>query len=172
MKKRSLTILLILFFLGIAAYLTSKIWSINKQNKVVSAQKQSLPDFYFYSPYSTLKDKQIIDKGIPVCIIHFNTKCEHCQEEAKLINKCIKQFKNAQIILVSPNPPSEILTFSDRYGLNKHPQIIILWDKEKKFEEWFGHAPFPSTYIYNKTHKLLKEYHGEVKIEAIAKYLD
>ncbi|MFM6993890.1 MAG: peroxiredoxin family protein [Sediminibacterium sp.] len=172
MSKRGLILLILLFFLGITAYLTSKIWNINKQNSKARIERQSLANFSFYTLDSTLKNKQIIERGIPVCVIHFNTECEHCQEEAKLIHMHIKQFKNAGIIMVSPNPPIEIRVFSQQYGLDQYPQIILLWDKEKKFQQWFGNAPFPSTYIYNKAHQLVKEYRGEVKIEAISKYLD
>ena len=73
--------------------------------------------------------------------------------------------------MVSPNNIADIMSFAKENELQKYPQIIILQDKNYQFISYFGNAPFPSTYIYNQKHKLVKEYHGGVKIEAITKYL-
>jgi hypothetical protein len=74
--------------------------------------------------------------------------------------------------MVAPNSPLEISSFIKHYGISQHPEIIVLWDKENRFVNWFGPSPFPSMYIYDSKQHLVKEYHGEVKIEAITRYLN
>jgi hypothetical protein len=74
--------------------------------------------------------------------------------------------------MVAPNSPSDIISFTREYGISQHLEIIVLWDKENRFVDWFGPSPFPSMYIYDSKQHLVKEYHGEVKIEAITKFLN
>lgn len=168
--RKTLLIVGSLLFTGALVFMSLKIVSKSKENERVKTSRQQLPDFLFYNLHFLLSEQRT-PKGIPVCIVYFNTECDHCHNEAEQINKHITDFKNAEIVMVSPNPPKDILAFSNQYQLSKHKQITLLWDKDDKFRSWFGNASFPSVYIYNKDYHLMKEYHGEVKIEAITKYL-
>lgn len=173
MRKKSLGIILVLAcFVGIICFLGYKIVERQSQNEKINLTKEYLPKFEFYQLDSDKYLSTTINKNSPVIIIHFNTECEHCQAEAQLISQNIKAFKNVQLIMVSPNSPSEISSFMEQYGVNQHPEITVLWDKDYRFIDWFGHSPFPSVYIYNKVQHLVKEYHGEVKIKAITKYFN
>ncbi|MDA9555153.1 redoxin domain-containing protein [Pelobium sp.] len=173
MRKKSLVIILLLAcFVGITCFLVNKIVERQSQNEEIKLTKEYLPKFEFYQLDSAIYLSTSIKKNIPLIIIHFNTECEHCQAEVQLISQNIKVFKNAQIIMVAPNAPSEINSFMEQYGIKQHSKINVLWDKYYHFIDWFGHSPFPSVYIYNKGQHLVKEYHGEVKIEALTKYLN
>lgn len=72
--------------------------------------------------------------------------------------------------MVSFNTIADIKKFALQYGLN-YPNITFLQDPKLQFSTWFGKTSVPAVYIYNAQHKLVKEYHGETKIEAIIKYL-
>jgi peroxiredoxin len=169
--KKLIIVLIAFFCTGFVVFFATMTFKINKKNEQGLLLKQTLPNFKFYTLGQTLFDKTLITPNTPVVIIYFNTDCDHCHEEAKLIITHIKQFKNAPIIMVSPNNIADIKSFAKENGLKKYPQIIVLQDKNYQSINYFGNAPFPSTYIYNQKHKLVKEYHGEVKIEAITKYL-
>jgi hypothetical protein len=171
MRKKGLIIITILaVFTSIICFLGYKIVEKQTKNEAIKSIKTTLPNFEFYNLDGAKNTNS--KENISHIIIHFNTECEHCQEEAKLIHENIIAFKNAQIIMVAPNTPQEISAFTKQYGIAQHPEIWVLWDKDHHFVDWFGSSPFPSVYIYNRKQKLVKEYHGEVKIEAITKYIN
>ncbi len=104
-------------------------------------------------------------------IIYFHSECDHCQYEAKEISKNFKRFENYQLLMISYEAVDSIINFKEKYKLN-HDNITFLHDKEYKFEEIFGHTPIPTSFIYNRNQELVKVFKGEVKIEALLKYLE
>lgn len=68
--------------------------------------------------------------------------------------------------MVSFNTINEIKVFAKQYGLN-YPNLTFLQDPKYEFKKWFGKTSVPAVFVYNAQHKLVKEYHGETKIEAI-----
>ncbi|RZL32280.1 MAG: redoxin domain-containing protein [Pedobacter sp.] len=171
MKRRIILLTCLIFFLtGFTGFMVYKIVKTKKQNNAVAAIKQTLPNFTFYKLDSVETGNTFIENDKAVCIFYFNSDCEHCQYEAKEINKNIALFKNAQIVMVSFNTIKEIKDFSKQYNLN-HPNVTFLQDPKLEFKKWFGETSVPAVFIYNAKHQLVKEYHGETKIEAITKYL-
>ena len=171
-RKAIIVILGLAFFIGVLGFLGYRIIDKQNQNEKIKLSKEYLPTFEFYDLDSTIYSTSLKDKSLPIVIIHFNTECDHCQSEALLIHQNFKAFTSAQLVMVAPNNPKDILAFIATYGISKHKEIIVLWDKDKRFVSLFGPSQFPSVYIYSKEHRLLKEYHGEVKIEAITKYIN
>ena len=173
MRKKGLIIVAILaVFSVIICFLGYQIIVKQTKNEEIKSIKAKLPNFEFYHLDATKFRSSQLNANRSHIIIYFNIDCDHCQAEAKLIHDNIKAFENAQIIMVAPNTPKEILAFTKQYGIAQHPEITVLWDKDYRFIDWFGSSPFPSVYIYNQEQKLVKEYHGEVKIEAITKYIN
>lgn len=167
----------IIFLTGLAialacftGFMVYKIVKTKKDNAAVVITKQTLPNFTFYNLDSVATSNKFITKGKPVCIFYFNADCEYCEYEATAINKNIKLFKSTQIVLVSFNTIKEIKDFQKEYNLN-FPNITFLQDPKHEFKTWFGKTNIPAVFIYNSKHQLVKEYHGETKIEAITKYL-
>ena len=168
--KKKIIICLGLLALSLGAFLAFKIGKKYNHNKEVALQKQSLPIFQFYSQDLKVFSAKELKKNKAVCIFYYNADCEHCQHEASHISKTIAAFKYTQVLMVSTNTPKETAVFSKTYKLND-AGFIWLYDKGYSFYKWFGESVTPSVYIYNADHKLVKEYIGEVKIEAIIKYL-
>lgn len=169
--KKKIVIILIIFVVGFASFLVTKIVLKNNQNSLIALQKQNLPDFAFYN-----QDLQVFSSGqlkpqVSVCIFYYNAECEHCQYEAAQISKNIDAFKNTQVIMISTNLPGETAVFQGKYNL-KNTGFLWLYDKDYAFYKWFGQSIAPSVYIYNEDHKLVKEYRGEIKIEAVLKHLN
>lgn len=161
-------VLAILFITS--GYMIFKIIKKREALDNIAITKQTLPNFTFYTLDSIATTNNFIQKDKPVCVFYFNADCEHCQYEAKEINKNIGLFKSTQIVMVSFNAISEIKQFAKLYGLN-YPNITFLQDPKYEFKNWFGKTSVPAVFIYNAQHQLVKEYHGETKIEAIIKYL-
>lgn len=171
MRKRIIFLKFLVFTLTIfTGYVVFKIVKTKKQNNAAAITKQTLPNFTFYNLDSVATTNNFIAKGKPVCIFYFNADCEHCQYEAKEINKNITLFNDIQIVMVSYNTQKEIKVFKQEYKLN-YPNIAFLQDPNYQFKNWFGKTSVPAVFIYNAKHQLVKEYHGETKIEAIIKSL-
>ncbi len=170
MKKKIIVVLGILA-LCLTGLLTFKTVQKYKKKKAVAIRKQTLPAFQFYNQDLKQFNARQLKMDIPVCIFYYNAECDHCQYEATEIRKHIEAFKNIQVIMVSTNTPKETTQFVNEYQLKEYGFITWLYDKDYSFYKWFGQSVTPSVYIYNKQHKLMKEYTGEVKISAVLQYL-
>lgn len=171
MNKKTIFLAGLAIFLAcFTGFMVYKIVKTKKQNIAVAIAKQTLPNFTFYNLDSVAINNKFIANNQPVCIFYFNADCEYCQYEATAINKNIALFKNTQIVMVSFNTIKEIKEFQKEYKLN-YPNITFLQDPNHEFKQWFGKTSIPAVFIYNAKHQLVKEYHGETKIEAITKYL-
>jgi len=158
--------------LTIVCFLVFKINQKYTKNKLAETLRKSMPAFVLYDqnlkPFSATRQ---VKPGVSVCVFYYDADCDHCQYEATQIGNHIADFKNMQIFMVSTNPPAATKIFSSSYKLAQYPFITWLYDKDYNFYNWFGQAVTPSVYIYNKEHQLIKAYTGEVKIEALVKYL-
>lgn len=170
MKKKIIVVLGILA-LCLAGILIFEILQKYKKKQTVALRKQTLPGFQFYSQDLQQFNAGQLKLGIPVCIFYYNAECNHCQYEATEIRKQINAFKNVQVVMVSTNLPKETTQFINQYQLKGYGFITWLYDKDYSFYKWFGQSLTPSVYIYNKQHKLVKEYIGEVKISAVLQNL-
>jgi peroxiredoxin len=166
MKKSLIKILAILTCL-IAIILLYKTIIIIQKNNQIAIVKQSLPKFQFYTQDLKLFNYQKVLFNKPVCIFYYNAGCEYCQDEAKHLQQNIAHFNKIQILMISTNLPKETKRFEEEYRLNEYKNIIWVYDKDFSFYKWFGNTVTPSVFIYNDKHILLKEYRGEVKIQAI-----
>lgn len=171
MKTRGI-IILTAFTCLLAGFLVYKIITKNASNQEIAISKQTLPPFSFYSQDLKAFNSTSVDKDKSICIFYYNAECDHCQYEAKQLRLNIDAFKEAQILMVSTNKPSETQKFAIDYQLTGYPFIIWVYDKDFNFYKWFGNAVAPSVYIYNNKQHLVKQYSGEVKIEAILRSLN
>jgi thiol-disulfide isomerase/thioredoxin len=105
-------------------------------------------------------------------IIYFHPECEHCQYEVQEIYKYKDSFEFTNIFMISPAQEEEIKQFNNKYKLSTIKCLSLLWDKNNEFEHYFGKTTFPTVFIYNSKNRLEKKFSGEVKIEAILKYLN
>ncbi|MBE9469057.1 MAG: redoxin domain-containing protein [Bacteroidetes bacterium] len=143
-----------------------------KHKQTIEKQIQTIPNFSFTNVYNNkLFTNKNLEKNKATLIIYFNTECEHCEYEIKQISKQNEKFQNFQIVMVSFEDADTLKMFATKYHLNKLANIYLLEDKEIKFDSIFGKSPLPSSFIYNKNGKLVKKFKGEVKTEALLKYL-
>lgn len=170
--KRSLLINITVFsaFVLISIFVINII-NIDKHNKKIKLEKQSLQLIDFYNLDSTQFKNNNIPNNNLISIVYFSTDCEFCQAEAIEISRNIEKFKRSKIFMISPNSCVAINKFMNQYNLCKFNNIVFLWDKNNKFPSAFGSTTFPSFYIYNLQHKLIKEYHGQVSIDQITRFL-
>ncbi len=161
-----------IFILGIGFMLFKTYEKVN-HTKQIEKQIKEIPQFSFNNIQTksefTNKDLQ---KNRTTVFLYFNTECEHCRYELQQVSDNLQKFKNAQIIMISIEEPVQIKAFTKKYNLLNQSNLYILFDKDIKFEEIFGNCPFPTTFIYNKKGALVKQFKGEVRVEALLKYLN
>ncbi|HRJ31408.1 MAG TPA: redoxin domain-containing protein [Cyclobacteriaceae bacterium] len=107
----------------------------------------------------------------PVVLIHFNSGCDHCQYEAAAIKASINKFKGAQLVFFSTEPITVIRQFSEQHGLSEYVNIHLTKINAADVTATLGTLAVPHLFIYGADRKLLKEFRGETKPEAILKYL-
>ncbi|MCA4893610.1 MAG: redoxin domain-containing protein [Cytophagales bacterium] len=114
---------------------------------------------------------ELTNNSIPTIIILFNTTCEHCQYEATEIKKSIDFFSQVRVLMISSETIEVIKAFGDQYGLTNKPSITFAKISPDDVFETFGSVSIPHIFIYGKDRKLIKEFKGETKIDAILQYL-
>lgn len=106
-----------------------------------------------------------------IVLINFNTGCEHCQYELKEIKKNISSFSTGQVVLMSSENIQEIKKASGQYGLAGLENIHFTKINRDNVFDTFGSLSVPHIFIYGTDRKLIKEFKGETKIEAILQHL-
>jgi peroxiredoxin len=141
----------------------------NQSKEKRKALTTKLPTFSTYNVRGNLVDNSVLLKNTPSVFIAFSPDCEHCQYEAKSINERQKDLLNTNIILFTSASDSSTKAFSDMYGLDTLKNVHVLSDKKDEMHKYFGVKTIPTIFIYNAKGKLVKQYKGETKIDAILK---
>ena len=166
---KSSLLLFILCGLLLLGYLTMhKI----KQTERIEEKIQTIPQFSFQEILGDNFNSSYINSDKSCLIIYFHPECDYCQYEAEQIVLNMDQFSNHQIIMISSASRDSIEKFVNSYHLLEFDNISILIDTLDGFHNIFGHNPFPTSFIYNKERKLVKQFKGEVTTEALLKYLN
>ena len=167
LKITTLSCLFIVFsFFGYQVF--AKINSKNKEHK----ELQILPEFSF----ETLTKKEYTNKHLKdnqtTIIIYFNSGCDFCQNEARIIKKHINQFRDVQFLFVSHEPIEDIQNFAKQYQLDHYDNITFLFDKRDHFTHRFGATSVPYLLIYNKNKELIKRHKGQLTISGLIKAIN
>lgn len=163
-KKALLTSVLVILFSGVLAMVYFIVEKVAKK-KAVAEKIQSLSAEDLF----TLDSVQFrFPNSKPSVLIYFNSGCEHCQYELGEIKKNIKAFENAHVLWMSSENISEIKKVADGFGSSN--VIFLKINREDVFEK-FGALSVPHLLIYSADQKLVKEFKGETKIEAILQHL-
>lgn len=104
-------------------------------------------------------------------IFFFKSECDHCQNEAKLISANASSFLNTDIYFFSTEELPPIKEFARKFGLSKKPDFGIGRVDSRQVAHKMGVNTYPMCFIYSRDGSLLKKYVGEVKIEALFRYL-
>ena len=165
MKKR----VIILSITLIAATFLSVFSIIYGKTKEKEQQKAFAATIPSFSSSKVLTDFKL---NTPSVFIAFHPECEHCQYEAKSLNERQHDLEKAQIVMFTSEKDSLTKVFSHSYGLDTVQNIKVISDEKNELYTAFGVKTIPSIFIYNKAGKLVKQYKGETKIDAIIKALN
>jgi thioredoxin-related protein len=104
-------------------------------------------------------------------LILFQPDCDHCQDQAKQIQKRLDAFANYQMYFISSEALDVILKFSKDYNLMNKPNVHFGFVPVEDVVNHFGSISTPSIYIYKESGELIQNFDGLVDIEVVIKYL-
>lgn len=171
MSKKVKIVIVIAIVVALFGTMGAVIVTKLQTKKAAEAQVENLPDFKFFTLDKAPFTRSNIQKGKPVLVVHFHPECENCQWAAKEMKGKMDLLSDVQVLMVSSADPVKVKEFMSHFELDKYSQVIPLLDSEFTFFKTFGISIVPLEMIYNKDHKLVKYYKGEVRIETIVKLL-
>ena len=169
--NKTIKISVVVLFFTLLAFLAYKIYAKIDKKQQIAENIRQIPAFYFYTLQDSVFTNADLQQGKATLIINFHPDCEHCQYEAEIIGKRLNDFANYQLVWVSYADTQQIKTFAQTYRLSGYKNITFLHDKNMVFSDIFGKSGVPTSFIYDKNGKLRKQFKGEVKVEALLKYL-
>jgi len=170
MKSALKWLIVMLVALAISYLLYKTIIRINTKQALKEAIT-SLPVFDFQTTDSISYTNANLLHYKYLVLVWFNTDCEHCQYEVQEFGKNPVSFSHTQILMVSGESLSDIRKFGKTYGVDTLGYLKLMNCDYQVFFNTFGTTSVPSLFIYSPEGKLLKQYNGETKFEAITKYL-
>jgi FKBP-type peptidyl-prolyl cis-trans isomerase FkpA len=95
--------------------------------------------------------------------ILFNTGCDHCQQQVEGVGKQFQAFTGCNIYLVSQESKEAIDAFMQQYGkgLLDKKNVTVTQDTDRRFMATFQAVTYPSVYIYNAQHRLVRYFAGQ-----------
>lgn len=136
---------------------------------IVEASKE-IPYFTFYTLDSQRFTKDNFDDKRTKLILYFNSECDHCEKQAKWLSEGIHTLSDLELTFVSFEEMEAIKAFKEKHQFHQD-NITFLQDSRLTFSDKFGVETFPSILLYTKKGKLIHKFEGETKVEKILEYL-
>lgn len=123
---------------------------------------QTFPKFLLY----TLDGKPYTDKDLPPTsrgriVFFFDPYCDHCQKQATFLRQDAAKLQGIQLIWVSTETEEALKKFQKEY-LSDLPGVVLLRDKDFRFDSFFGYSVAPTIYVYDRAGKLKAIHREEV----------
>lgn len=101
----------------------------------------------------------------------FNPTCSHCINTAKLVEDNFDIFKNNRILFMAgPAMLPYLGSFYQSTGIEKFPAITVGVDSAFAIEKIYEYQMLPQLNIYDKNHKLITIFHGDIPLDSLKKY--
>lgn len=156
---------------GVILWLVSKSKQLLFTNEERDLRVGSLPALRFTS----IDERSLVLSAVSgtngLALIAFNSECEHCQYEAKSISSIVMNYENTRFVFLSEEPLDTIRQFQNTYFPAEFSNVTFGQVSIVDLHDTFGSISYPNIFIYGKDGKLLREFKGETKPEAIEAYL-
>lgn len=166
MVKKALITSGITIVFALALFMVYSIIEKQASKKTITAKIQSAPVNVTLFTLDSTRFSFPVAK--PVVLILFNSTCEHCQYELSQIKARIEDFKELELVFLSSEPIAAIKQAAAPFESVGNATFVKI--NPKDVYENFGTVRFPTILIYSTQGKLVKEFKGETKIEAILQY--
>jgi Uncharacterized protein SCO1/SenC/PrrC, involved in biogenesis of respiratory and photosynthetic systems len=131
-----------------------------------SVESQPIPTFKMQLTNGKIFTDKDLPHPKPVIIIYFSPDCEHCQTLMSAFFKRVNEFKNAEIIMVTFRPLSEVVGFEKMYQTSKYHNIIVGTEMPIFFfKTYFNLLHTPFTVLYDKQGQYRYSYREQTLID-------
>jgi len=169
--KKYLKIFIPLVFISLVSFLGYKIVTKINYKKEVAANIKTIPDF----KYQNLKGEPFSNKNLKTdtatLFIYFNSECEYCNEETKMIQESVNKFAPYQLVFVSFEKPELIKSFAQKHNILNYDNIHFVCDTKVSFATTFDVRSLPCLVLYDKNQQLIEKLKGQTKVDTILKKL-
>jgi peroxiredoxin len=169
--KKYLKIIIPIIFISALGYFAFQIYSKIQHKKEVAVNIETIPKFKFLNINGSVFSNGNLKKETPTLFIYFNTECEYCNEEAKMIKENIEKFSTFQIVFISFEKPELIKKFAIQHQLINYDKINFLSDSKVSFATTFDVKSLPCLVLYDKNRRLIEKIKGQTKAETLIKKL-
>lgn len=169
--KKFLKIFLPILFVSILCYFGFQIFTKIQHKKEVAENIKTLPKFEYQNINGGYFTNANLIENTSKLFVYYNSECEFCKEEAKMIKENITQFKNTQIIFISFEAIEKIKQFASIHQLDSYDNINFLCDSKVTFATTFDVKSMPCIVLYDKDNNLIEKIKGQTKAETLIKKL-
>ena len=115
-----------------------------------------LPNFKLYDLKSEAVDLSELPKDKVYILNFWASWCDPCAEEFPSMVKLVKAYPKDVIILAVTNDSEkkDIEVFAKAFDLDKHPNIRIYWDKDRRLANLFKVEKLPDSFVFNRQGRL------------------
>lgn len=169
--KKILKIVIPIFFITALCFLGYQI--VNKINykKEVAASIKTIPNFTYHNLEGESFSNKNLKTDTPTLFIYFNSECEYCNEETKMIQESVNKFAPHQLVFVSFEKPEKINSFAKKHKLLNYDNIHFVCDSKVTFTTTFDVQSLPCLVLYDKNQQLIEKIKGQTKVETLVKKL-
>ena len=165
--KKFLKIFLPILFISILSYFGFQIFAKIQYKKEVAENIKTLPKFEYQNINGGYFTNENLKVNTSKLFIYYNSECDFCNEEAKMIKENKDKFNNTQIIFISFEAIEKIKQFATTHQLDSYDNINFLCDSKITFATTFDVKSMPCLVLYDKDNNLIEKIKGQVKIETV-----
>ena len=169
--KKILKAALLILFVSLLAYFGYKIITKIKHKKQIAHNIKTIPVFSFEKTQGGVYTNKNLIANQATLFIYYNSQCEFCNEEAKMIRENITKFANIQIVFVSYENTKQIIAFAKTHQLYNYDNITFLSDTKMSFSAIFDVKSLPCLILYDRNKQLIEKIKGQVNVETLLKQL-
>lgn len=169
--KKFLKIFLPILFFSILSYFGFQIFKKIQYKKEVAENIKALPNFEYQNINGGFFTNANLLEKTSKLFVYYNSDCDFCNEEAKMIKENILKFKNNQIIFISFEEINKIKQFAKKHQLDSYDNISFLCDSKITFATTFDVKSMPCLVLYDKKNNLIEKIKGQTKAETLIKKL-
>lgn len=136
------------------------------------AVAQYMPSFNMRLTNGKLFSAKDLSHQIPVIIIYFAPDCGHCLTLMDSLFKKIRNFKKAQIVMVTFKPLDEVTAFEKTYHTVRYQNIKVgIETPVFFFRDYYKVDNTPFTALYNRHGKLIIAYRNKTPVDDLIRHL-
>jgi peroxiredoxin len=169
--KKYIKIIIPFVFIAFLGYMGYQVMSKINHKKEVAKNIKIIPSFTYQDIDGNPFTNANLIENKALLFVYYNSECEFCNEEAKMIKENIEQFNTTQIIFISFEETEIIKQFATNHQLDTYDNVTFLSDSKVSFATTFDVKSLPCIVLYDKKGNLIEKLKGQTKADTILRKL-